>query len=137
MEKEIAKLDQVNRIRESRSRERDKLDNILLTITAGTLSLSATFVSQTTRVIVGKEYLFISWAFLTTGLISILFGYIFAELHFKYFENGVKRDLFKTLDDGENNWRNKSVEVLNWLSFITIVIGIVIFVYFSYLNISN
>lgn len=131
------KIDQVNRIRESRSRERDKLDNILLTITAGTLSLSATFVSESTHILIEKDYLFVSWTFLIIGLFSILLAYIFAELHFKYFENGVKQDLFRSFDEAENNWRNKLVDVFNWVSFITIVIGISIFVYFAYLNISN
>lgn len=132
-----ARLDQINRIRESRSRERNKLDNILLIIAAGTLSLSATFVSQSARIFVEKQYLFASWVFLIIGLLSILFGYIFADLHFKYFEDGIKKDLFKSFDDAENNLWNKLVNVFNWASFIAIVIGVNIFVYFAYLNISD
>src|SRR3989338_1395197 len=128
MDKAILK--QINQIRKSRSRERDKLDKILLSIAAGTLSLSATFIGQSERLFMGKEYLFASWVFLIGGLFSILFGYIFAELHFKYFEHGIKNSLFSSIEEGENNWRNKVVDGLNWTGFFTILIGISFFVYF-------
>lgn len=131
------KLNQINQIKSSWGRERDKLDNILLVLAAGTLSLSATFITQSPRVFVGKKFLFTSWASLIVGLFSILFGYTLAILHFKYFINGIKRDKFKAFDDAEDNWRFKLVEILNWISFVAIVAGIIIFAYFGYLNISN
>lgn len=130
------KQKQINRIREARSRERDKLDNILLVLAAGTLSLSATFINQSSRIFIEKEYLFASWAFLILGLFSVLFGYIFAEFHFKYFEGGIKKDLFRTIDDAENNCWNQLVEILNWASFITVIVGITLFVVFAYFNFS-
>jgi len=132
---EKVKLDQINQIKKSRSRERNKLDNILLTLSAGTLSLSATFVGKFARNLIDKEFLFASWSFLILGLFGILLAYIFAELHFKYYESGVKNDLFKSVDEAESNWRNKLVDIFNLFSFVAIVIGISIFVYFAYLNI--
>ena len=130
------KLDQINKIKSSRSRERDKLDNILLTIAAGTLSLSVTFLNQSPHTFIETKILFASWIFLIIGLASILFGYIFAELHFKNFEKDIKEDKLKTFDDGENNCWFKYAEITNWMSFIAIIIGIVLFAYFGYLNIS-
>ena len=129
------KLDQINEIRKSHSRERDKFDKVLLTLSAGTLSLSATFIGQFAYKLISKEYLFIAWTFLIVGLFSILLAYSFALLHFKYYENGVKNEWFKSIDEAENNWRNRLVNIFNLASFITIVSGISIFVYFAYLNI--
>lgn len=131
------KYDQINQIRKSQSRERDKFDKILLTMSAGTLSLSATFISQSSAAFFGENYLFVSWILLLVGLFSILFAYIFAELYFKYFEAGVRDDRFESFEDAENNWRNKLVNLFNWVSFITIVMGISVFVYFVYLNIKT
>ena len=72
---DTAQIDQINSIRKSRGRERDKLDKILLTLTVGALSLSATFVGQFSNNFIEKKYLFLSWVFLILGLLSILFGY--------------------------------------------------------------
>ena len=130
-----AELNQINQIKSSRSRERDKLDNILLTIAAGSLSVSVTFLNNSTRTFIGTKILFASWIFLIIGLVSILFGYIFAERHFKNFEKGIEEGKLRTFDEGENNCWFKCVEITNWMSFIAIVVGIVIFVYFGYLNI--
>ena len=69
------------------------------------------------------------------GLLSILFGYIFAEMHFKNFEKGIKEGKFKNFDEGEENCWFKLAEVSNWTSFATIIIGIILFAYFAYLNI--
>ena len=74
---------------------------------------------------------------IVVGLVLILFAYYFAEKHFIYYEQIVKKGDIKQLVDVEDNWRNKLVAKLNFLSFLVIILGIVAFVYFSYLTISN
>jgi hypothetical protein len=130
---EEAKMKYLNSINSSRSRERDKLDKILLILSAGTLSLSATFINQSSHIFIKKEYLFISWFFLIIGLTSHLFSYIFADIYFKKLEEGVEKDDINLVDKTEC-W-NKVVTVLNWISFTTIVLGIIFLTLFSFFNI--
>ena len=124
----------IKSIREAYSRERDKLDNVLLILSGGTLSVSATFLSDSNRIFTGKGFLVASWVLLLIGLSSLLLAYCFAILHFKHAEKGVQNGRFQTSYEAEANWRNFLVNVCNWISFWATVIGIAMLVYFSYLN---
>ncbi|MBP9817001.1 MAG: hypothetical protein KBD05_03170 [Candidatus Pacebacteria bacterium] len=128
--------EQINSVISAASRERDKFDNIIFLLTAGTLSLSAAFVSSSTQYFLRTEFLFLSWAALVLGLISILLAYTFVILHFRWCAKGIKTDSFATPEDMEKNGWYYSAETTNWLSVFFLVVGIIFLTLFGYFNIN-
>lgn len=124
---------EIRSIQRSQSRERNKLDRVIFILTTGTLSLSATFVSNSTKVFVGKCVLFVSWLLLITGLLFILLAYIFAELYFKYRIKKVEEGSWRS-KEVQNDWRNRWVSLFNLASLVATSVGIIIFAYFAFIN---
>lgn len=129
-----AQIKQLNEVRKARSRERDKLDRIVLTLTSGALALSVTLVNQSYLVFGNLDWLFASWLVLIIGLITNLLGYIFAELHFKNFEKGIFNNKFSSIFDTEKNWWFRLTNLCNWVGLVALVTGITLFAIFGYLN---
>lgn len=128
-------IDQINRIRASSGNEREKLDKIIFAVTAGTLSLSITFITSSSHYFTGTHFLFASWIVLILGLIAILFAYTFAILNFKWCEKGILNNRFSNPYEMEKNIWFTLAEVSNWVSLLATVVGIGLFAYFGYLNI--
>ncbi len=122
--------DVIEDIRKSRIRERDKLDKTLLTISAGTIVFSATFVADLikSQVLIYLNLLFLSWLSLAVALICILLGYITVDWHFENLE----RTLFNY-----NNIYKKITDKLNIASFLLTILGIVLLVIFVFININH
>ena len=128
-------LFQINDLRTSAGRERDKLDKIIFAVTAGTLSLSITFIASSSHVFAGLYLLFASWIVLVLGLVAILLAYTFAILHFKWCEKGILQNKFLNPYEMEKNIWFILCEILNWTSLFATVVGIGLFACFGYLNI--
>ena len=138
-EKEIARLDK------GIIREGNKRDKIVMIFSSGaiTLSVSAVFNVSNTTTLIGLSILWIAWIFLIVSIFSIFIGY---ELIIEVFKIRMKKlQVFKNeLRDGKLNpkysgevYLSKWVYYSNWLSLISLIIGLSLLLLFGGYNINN
>jgi hypothetical protein len=128
------KLQQINIVRQARGREQEKLDKLIFAITAGTLSLSISFVVGSGRTFVALAYLHASWLALIFALLFVLFGYSSAIFHFTKYENDLWEECLNQPKDSEKNLWHSLCQFFNWASLAATILGIVLFACFAYLN---
>lgn len=135
------------RTSQARIREGAKRDQLLVTITAGTLALSVTFMvnilAKEHRELVSIGILISSWGLLVLSLIATLLSYLFADFHFI----AKKKDLheaYKTasLKDDMEAYQKSTVwiqvaTILDYLAIASGIIGIILFAYFGSANIQH
>lgn len=110
-----------------------RLEKILLTVVSGTLVLSVTFFTNRLDVIY-RNILGWSWMFLSISLIVLLIGYLFSEgislYKLKQLEHNIEYKVFAA----KETKLNFALGLLNWVSAISAIAGVVLLSIFGYLN---
>jgi len=110
------------------------LEKTITALASGALGLSITFVRFIAPEPVFKEILYMSWGFLVSSLLVILFSFLISrKAQVKY------RDILeKQYEDPNCETRNIwgiITNGCNWLSLITLIIGVISFAIFAGINI--
>ena len=116
--------------------EDSKYVKYLVTLSAGALALSLTFITKVADKPVGVDYLIIAWGLLIFSLCSIILSSLFSV-------TGCLRNVRK-LDKSyeeeieyKTSWFKNFVLPLNWISFITLVFGLLTLVVFVCKNLGG
>lgn len=135
------------RTSQARIREGAKRDQLLVSITAGTLALSVTFMvnflAKEHRELVALPVLISSWGLLVLSLVTTLLSYVFIDFHFI----AKKKELhqaYKTasLEDDIEAYQRVTLwmNIATWFDYLAIfsgILGIILFAYFGSLNIQH
>jgi hypothetical protein len=140
---EIEKIheEMVRDIREARIREWDKRDEAFLTITAGSLALSVTFLTISgLNTVINPSVLFWSWSFLSVSIIFQLASYISVDHHFvameEVLDNWLKEgEILKISHFQFVPWERITL-VFNYASYILTLLGLILLVIFGWYNLS-
>lgn len=117
-------------IREARIREREKLDKLLVTLSAGTFVLSVTFVTGIIDIGLYKTWLlFTSWFLLLSSIFLIIIAYIVVDHHFDRQERRVINNR------KYGGWLGKIVELMTFFSALLLIAGIIFLALFAASNI--
>lgn len=129
--------DMVNHFRTSRVREFEKRERNFFFVTTGALVLSITFLADnaTTFQFINLRSLLFSWLFLIVALLLFLVAYFTVNSHFKKLEDRA-RDSNGTVISEDTGW-GKTTNILTFLSNIATVLGIILFAFFGYQNVSD
>lgn len=128
---------EINSLRRAHSRERDKLDNVLFLIAAGTLSLSATFITQESVKFIKLGWLLLSWILLVLSLLSLLIAYISAIIYFRRAECDIKYGKYSSALEAECSCWFKLTDLFNSLVLFFVIFGVIFLAIFGYFNITN
>lgn len=91
MNNDKIKNEQINSIRNARSRESQNRDKVFMTINTGALTLSVSFVAIAGfGAGVTSGFLIISWVFFASAIILHLIAYVFVDLHFGRCERDIE-----------------------------------------------
>ena len=111
----------------------DQFDKTLITLSVGVLYLSFYFVKDL-QDIECKALLGISWIFLITALLSVLLSFLFSEKSFIKSREILDKNYSEEKNIPENNFNNY-IEILEKISFVSLILGIIFSTIFYFINI--
>lgn len=122
--------EEIKSIEHARSREREKLDKFLATLSVGTFVLSITFITAVIDIgLINIWILFLSWGLLFISIFSILTSLIIVDWHFKG-----EMDAAFSHKMYSGKW-GRCANSLTMLSAISLTLGIIFLGVFAGMNI--
>ena len=128
-----AYLEERKTLVEAEGEASQSFDKALITLSAGAFGLSLAFIVQVAPVPRALWYLYVAWGGFFLSLLSILFSFLASQHGFRR-----ARDILdKYLETGaeESNRWNVVTGLLNILSIVAFVLGVVSLAYFAIRNV--
>ncbi len=117
-----------------------QFDKAILTLAAGALAISLTFINQIAPN--PKSWtlyiLFSAWLTFCFSILSTLISLLTSQLACSRQREILENEFFETKQqqDAQNN-PAKSTQILNWISIVSFIIGVLLLAIFSISNLSN
>ena len=112
-------------------------DKSVLTLAAGALGLSLTFIDKIAKT--PKEstfpFLYLAWIFFCASLLSTLISLLTSQHACRKQREILEKDYFEEQSVNTCNLQAKVTSFLNWVSIILFILGIVGLIIFSILNV--
>ena len=98
-------------------------DKAMITLSAGALALSITFIDKLiASIVVGKVYLVLSWIGFVVALMSILISFLLSQSAFRK-----QREILDHVYSGAGNQKSNCFSIItNWLNIISISFFIIV-----------
>lgn len=109
-------------------------DKTMTTLSAGALALSFGFVREMGDAVACKWLLYLAWAALVISLLSVLLSFLLSQHAMR-----CQRDIIEQPHPEKHGaqrltrWANVII-ALNWLSFSSLILGVVLFAFFAARN---
>jgi len=118
----------------SNQQSQDTLDKFLISLSSGALGISIVFLTNIIKenTVLCKELLFISWLFFVFTILIVLFSFISSIFSFK--ESINQTDDNKIYDESPGGIWNIITIILNVLSIISFITGLILLLFFVKYN---
>ena len=116
-----------NELQDLRKYSFEQFDKLIVQLAAGGLGLTMAFIEKIVKVTADTDYTYvkITWICFATSLLMSLLSHLTARL-----------SIDETIKNGDNSGSiyNGITSALNWLSVLSVVTGILLFILFTFNN---
>jgi hypothetical protein len=128
-----AYLEERKTLVEAEGEASQSFDKALITLSAGAFGLSLAFIVQVAPVPRALWYLYVAWGGFILSLLSILFSFLASQQGFRRARDIL--DMYLETGAEESNHWNVVTSLLNILSIVAFVLGVVSLAYFAIRNV--